>query len=99
MTEDLVSRLDKTFKTVHQDTNRRGLHPMTPDLAPYLFYDDVDAAARFLQEAFGFRVGFTSRDPEGRLQHAQLLHGAALIMLGHAGGGGLGLVKTAASLP
>jgi len=69
-----------------------------PSLAPYLFYDDVERAARFMQEAFGFTLGFTSPDPKGGLAHAQLIHGAGLIMVGHAGGGGLGLVKSAASL-
>jgi uncharacterized glyoxalase superfamily protein PhnB len=67
-------------------------------LAPYLFYEDVAGAARFLQEAFGFTLGFTSPDPGGGLAHAQLLHASGLIMLGHAGGGGLGLVKKASAL-
>ena len=67
-------------------------------IAPYLFYSDVAAAARFLQEAFGFTLGFTSPDPEGGLAHAQLLHGSGLIMLGHAGGGGLNLARSARSL-
>ncbi|APR88382.1 Glyoxalase family protein [Minicystis rosea] len=71
--------------------------PAAP-LAPYLFYSDVAAAARFLQEAFGFTLGFTSPDPEGGLAHAQLHHGSGLLMLGHAGGGGLNLVKSARSL-
>src|SRR5262249_48789597 len=70
----------------------------TPSLAPYLFYEDVAAAARFLQEAFGFTLGFTSPDPAGGLAHAQLLHGSGMMMLGHAGAGGLGLVKRASSL-
>jgi uncharacterized glyoxalase superfamily protein PhnB len=71
----------------------------TPKLAPYLFYEDVAGAARFLQEAFGFALGFTSPDPAGGLAHAQLHHGSAMIMLGHAGGGGLNLVKRADALP
>jgi uncharacterized glyoxalase superfamily protein PhnB len=70
-----------------------------PSLAPYLFYEDVAGAARFLQEAFGFRLGFTSPDPAGGLAHAQLLHGGGMIMLGHAGGGGLSMVKKASALP
>jgi uncharacterized glyoxalase superfamily protein PhnB len=68
-------------------------------MAPYLFYDDVEAAARFLQTAFGFTLAFTSPDPEGGLAHAQLTHGATLLMLGHAGGGGLGLATSARGLP
>ena len=67
-------------------------------LAPYLFYEDVAGAAHFLQTAFGFQLGFTSPDPSGGLAHAQLLHGSGLLMLGHAGSGGLGLVKKASSL-
>ncbi len=67
-----------------------------PDLAPYLFYDDVKRAADFLRDAFGFAVVFTSPDPHGGLAHAQLAHGAGLVMLGHAGGGGLNLARSAA---
>ena len=72
-----------------------------PSLAPYLFYEDVAAAAQFMQAAFGFRLGFTSpsRDVEGRLDHAQLLHDSGMIMVGHAGGGGLNKVKRADALP
>jgi uncharacterized glyoxalase superfamily protein PhnB len=73
--------------------------PPAPNLAPYLFYGDVAAAARFLEAAFGFTRTFTSPDPAGGLAHAQLAHGACLVMLGHAGGGGLGLVKRASDLP
>jgi uncharacterized glyoxalase superfamily protein PhnB len=69
-----------------------------PSMAPYLFYEDVEAAARFLQAAFGFTLTFTSPDPEGGLAHAQLTHGASLLMLGHAGGGGLGLARSARAL-
>jgi uncharacterized glyoxalase superfamily protein PhnB len=72
-------------------------HVSAPDLSPYLFYSDVDRAARFLQDAFGFSLGFTSREPDGRLAHAQLLHGTRVVMLGHAGEGGLGLAKSAQS--
>src|ERR1700677_4440101 len=70
----------------------------SPSLAPYLFYDDVEHAAHFMQIAFGFTLHFTSPDPKGGLAHAQLAHGSGLIMVGHAGEGGLGLVKSAGSL-
>jgi uncharacterized glyoxalase superfamily protein PhnB len=69
-----------------------------PSLAPYLFYDDVGRAARFMQEAFGFTLVFTSPDSDGGLAHAQLAHGSGLIMVGHTGGGGLRLVKSAGAL-
>jgi uncharacterized glyoxalase superfamily protein PhnB len=68
-----------------------------PSLAPYLFYEDVGGAAQFLQDAFGFALGFTSKEPDGRLAHAQLFHGSSRVMLGHAGEGGLGLAKSARS--
>jgi uncharacterized glyoxalase superfamily protein PhnB len=71
--------------------------PQPPSLAPYLFYDDVGRAAKFLQEAFAFTLGFTSTEPDGSLAHAQLLHSSGMLMLGHAGEGGLGLAKSAAS--
>lgn len=73
--------------------------PPSPSLAPYLFYADVAAAVRFMQEAFGFGVGFASPDPDGGLAHAQMIHGSGTIMLGHAGGGGLNLVARADTLP
>ena len=74
-------------------------NPPAPSVSPYLFYADVERAARFMQDAFGFSLVFTSPDPNGGLAHAQLAHGSGLIMVGHAGGGGLGLVKSAATLP
>jgi uncharacterized glyoxalase superfamily protein PhnB len=70
----------------------------TPSLAPYLFYEDVEKAVRFLTEAFGFRVTFTSPHPGGGLAHAQLAHDHGLVMIGHAGKGGLNMVARADSL-
>jgi uncharacterized glyoxalase superfamily protein PhnB len=70
----------------------------SPSLAPYLFYADVQRAAQFMQDAFGFRLVFTSPDPNGGLAHAQLAHATGLIMAGHAGEGGLGMVKRADAL-
>lgn len=56
-------------------------------ISPYLFYDDVDRAARFLVEAFGFRKTFESPAPEGGLAHAQLILGNGKVMLGKVGPG------------
>ena len=66
-------------------------------LAPYLFYDDVARAARFLEEAFGFTRIFESPAPEGGLAHAQLAHETGKVMLGQTGRG-LRLVKSAGSM-
>ena len=69
----------------------------SPSVAPYLFYDDVDRAARFLEEAFGFARVFESPAPDGGLAHAQLAHAAGKVMLGKVGKG-LRPVKSARSL-
>jgi len=58
-----------------------------PSVAPYLFYDDVDRAARFLEEAFAFTRGFESPAKGGGLAHAQLSHGSSKVMLGKVGPG------------
>ena len=56
-------------------------------VVPYLFYDDVDRAARFLESAFGFERIFESPDPGGGLAHAQLSHRSGKVMLGKVGPG------------
>lgn len=53
-----------------------------PACCPQLFYDDADAAIRFLTGAFGFAERFAHRDPSGTICHAQLALGDAVIMLG-----------------
>ena len=68
-----------------------------PSVVPYLFYDDVERAARFIEEAFGFARVFESRTPDGALAHAQVAHAGGVVMLGHTGEG-LRLVKSAGSL-
>jgi uncharacterized glyoxalase superfamily protein PhnB len=72
-------------------------HPDPRSIAPYLFYDDVDRAVRFLETAFGFNCIFTSPAPEGGLAHAQLAHGTSKVMLGKVGAG-LRPVKSARAL-
>jgi uncharacterized glyoxalase superfamily protein PhnB len=56
-----------------------------PACSPYLFYDDVAGAIRFLVDAFGLEERFVDRDPSGRVGHAQLGIGAAVVMLGATG--------------
>jgi uncharacterized glyoxalase superfamily protein PhnB len=68
-----------------------------PNVSPYLFYDDVDRAARFLEEAFGLTRVFESPDPKGGLAHVQLAYGSAKVMLGKVGPG-LRPVRSARSL-
>jgi uncharacterized glyoxalase superfamily protein PhnB len=71
--------------------------PTPPGVAPYLFYDDVDRATRFLEEAFGFTRIFESPAPEGGLAHSQVAHGTGKVMLGRTGPG-LRPVKSAHAL-
>lgn len=59
--------------------------PTSPSVAPSLFYDDVDRAARFLETAFGFTRVFEIPEAGGGLAHAQLTLGPGKVMLGKAG--------------
>ena len=72
-----------------------------PSIAPYLFYDDVGGAARFLEEAFGFTRIFESSmgggEGDGGLQHAQLAFGNCKVMIGKTGQG-LRMVKRASAM-
>lgn len=56
-----------------------------PACCPYLFYDDVEGAIAFLVRAFGLTQGFTSHDEDGKIGHAQLSLGDAVVMLGRTG--------------
>lgn len=52
-------------------------------ITPYLYYQDVDEALRFLARAFGFRAhGVKMRGPDGKTNHAAMKLGAAVIMMG-----------------
>jgi uncharacterized glyoxalase superfamily protein PhnB len=60
-----------------------------PQACPYLFYDDIGAAMRFLIEAFGFRERFVSKKTDGTIEHGQVERGGCVIMLGPTHGHGL----------
>ena len=63
-----------------------GMKSKLPGCCPYLYYDDVDAAVAWLDKAFGFEAGFTSRGKDGKLEHAQVWLREAMVMLGRASG-------------
>ncbi len=53
-----------------------------PQICPYLYYADADAAVDWLTKAFGLEVRSAFRTPEGRIVHAQLTTGSGVIFLG-----------------
>jgi PhnB protein len=60
-----------------------------PRLVPYLYYEDVEAALKWLTDAFGFRERDheTLRSPNGTIVHAAMDLDGSRIMLGSPGGG------------
>lgn len=55
-------------------------------ITPYLYYEDVDGALKFLSKAFGFRkYGQTMLGPDGKLNHAAMKLGDDVIMMGGPG--------------
>ena len=52
---------------------------------PTLRYQNVQQAIDFLINAFGFTEHMIARDPVQKIVHAQLTHGAGMVMLGPAG--------------
>lgn len=52
-------------------------------ITPYLYYEDLDAALKFLASAFGFRKsGRTQKGPDGRARHAAMKLGEDVVMMG-----------------
>ena len=57
-------------------------------ITPYLLYDDVGAALKFLSKAFGFqKYGAQVSRPDGKINHAAMKLGDDLIMMGCPGAG------------
>ncbi len=48
---------------------------------PNLIYEDVHIAVQFLQNAFGFKEHGVYKDESGKIFHAQLILGKALVMI------------------
>lgn len=52
-------------------------------ITPYLYYEDVGGALKFLAKAFGFRkYGSQVRRPDGKINHAAMQLGDDLLMMG-----------------
>jgi uncharacterized glyoxalase superfamily protein PhnB len=61
----------------------------TQIITPYLYYEDVQAAMRFLAEAFGFveREDETFWNDDGKIVHAAMTLDGATLMMGCPGAG------------
>ena len=55
-----------------------------PRVVPCLFYDDVAAALKWLERAFGFGTRFTSAGPNGQIVHAEVQLEDGVVMVGPA---------------
>jgi PhnB protein len=57
-------------------------------ITPYLLYEDVGGALKFLAKAFGFRkYGAQKVGPDGKISHAAMQLGDGVIMMGCPGSG------------
>jgi len=57
-----------------------------PTVTPYLLYEDVDAALRWLTDAFGFVERLRFQPDGGVVNHAEMVvEGDGVVMLGHPG--------------
>jgi uncharacterized glyoxalase superfamily protein PhnB len=55
-------------------------------ITPYLFYEDLAGAMKFLSKAFGLkRYGRAMRGKDGKINHAAMKFGDDLIMMGYPG--------------
>ena len=55
-------------------------------ITPYLLYEDVSGALKFLAKAFGFRkYGAQVKGTDGKINHAAMQLGDDLIMMGYPG--------------
>jgi uncharacterized glyoxalase superfamily protein PhnB len=55
-------------------------------ITPYLYYEDVAGALKWLGQAFGLKkYGRAMKGPEGKINHAAMKFGDGLIMMGYPG--------------
>ena len=57
----------------------------TPQIAPYLLYEDVDSMVDWLVATFGFTETVRLPGPDGRTVHAEVRLGDGLVMMGNPG--------------
>jgi uncharacterized glyoxalase superfamily protein PhnB len=54
-------------------------------ITPYLYYENVANALAWLTRAFGFRERMRIPGPDGKITHAEMEFGEAVVMMGHPG--------------
>jgi uncharacterized glyoxalase superfamily protein PhnB len=55
-------------------------------ITPYLYYEDVAVAMKWLARAFGFKQsGRKMTDPDGKVRHAVMKFGDGIVMMGAPG--------------
>jgi uncharacterized glyoxalase superfamily protein PhnB len=60
--------------------------PEGPRITPYLLYEDVAGALKWLSRAFGFEeYGQRFHGPDGEVNHAAMKFGDGVIMMGYPG--------------
>ena len=56
-----------------------------PRITPYLLYQDVEAALKFLSTTFGFRERMRLPDKDGKILHAEMDFCDGVVMMGNPG--------------
>jgi PhnB protein len=54
-------------------------------ITPYLYYEDLPAALKWLSKAFGFKAFGPTMRRKGRLTHASMKRGDNIVMMGYPG--------------
>ncbi len=64
------------------------MHTKGSSIVPSVRYGDAHAAIEWLCRVFGFQKQAVYEGPNGSVAHAQLTHGAGMLMLGSSSNGG-----------
>jgi PhnB protein len=59
--------------------------PAFPAITPYLLYEDVPAALEWLSSAFGFKERLRFTGDDGTVNHAEMVLGDGVVMMGDPG--------------
>jgi uncharacterized glyoxalase superfamily protein PhnB len=60
-------------------------HDPSGGVHPYLLYENLGEAIEWLQQAFGFEERMRLPGPDGKVGHAEMVHGDGRILMGHPG--------------